>query len=263
MSVAALLAVTPRPDEFRYRCRNGGQYLPLRHLRAHPRSDQARRKRTSDVGGRVMSLIENSLIGRHSIENLTRTVSRRGLLKAGLAAGFTLAFHLPLRAGDEVEQSANNKDKFAPNAFIRIDRSARRRSSCRKWRWGKACTRRYLRSSPRSSTQTMRRSHSLTRRPATSFTAIRFLAFRPPAIPIRSALSGSRFALPARQPERCWCRRPRTQWQVDPTSCSASDGTVSSPSQRPHLGLWRPGGRSGSTAGGHWLRSQGSGKISC
>ena len=69
-----------------------------------------------------MSLIENSLIDRHSIENLTRTVSRRGLLKAGLAAGFMLAFHLPLRAGDEVEQSANNKDKFVPNAFIRIDR---------------------------------------------------------------------------------------------------------------------------------------------
>jgi isoquinoline 1-oxidoreductase beta subunit len=69
-----------------------------------------------------MSLIENSLIDRHSIENLTPTVSRRGLLKAGLAAGFMLAFHLPLRAGDEVEQSANNKDKFVPNAFIRIDR---------------------------------------------------------------------------------------------------------------------------------------------
>ena len=69
-----------------------------------------------------MSLIENCLIGRHSIENLTPTVSRRGLLKAGLAAGFMLAFHLPLRAGDEVEQSANNKDKFVPNAFIRIDR---------------------------------------------------------------------------------------------------------------------------------------------
>ena len=70
-----------------------------------------------------MSLIENSLIDRHSIENLTRTVSRRGLLKAGLAAGFTLAFHLPLRAADEMERSANNKDKFAPNAFIRIDQT--------------------------------------------------------------------------------------------------------------------------------------------
>jgi isoquinoline 1-oxidoreductase subunit beta len=68
-----------------------------------------------------MSLIENSLIGRRSIESLTRTVSRRGLLKAGLATGFTLAFHLPLRAGDETERSANDKDKFVPNAFVRID----------------------------------------------------------------------------------------------------------------------------------------------
>jgi len=59
------------------------------------------------------------------IENLTRTPSRRRLLKAGLAAGFTLAFHLPLRAVDEMEQSANNKDQFAPNAFIRIDHTGK------------------------------------------------------------------------------------------------------------------------------------------
>jgi isoquinoline 1-oxidoreductase subunit beta len=59
------------------------------------------------------------------IENLTRTPSRRGLLKGGLAAGFTLAFHLPLRAADEMEQSANNAGQFAPNAFIRIDRSGK------------------------------------------------------------------------------------------------------------------------------------------
>ena len=68
-----------------------------------------------------MSLIENSLNAPRPVENLTRTVSRRGLLTAGLAAGFTLAFRLPLRAGDEMEQSANNKGKFVPNAFIRID----------------------------------------------------------------------------------------------------------------------------------------------
>jgi isoquinoline 1-oxidoreductase beta subunit len=59
------------------------------------------------------------------IENLTRTSSRRGLLKGGLAAGFTLAFRLPLRAADEMEQSANNAGQFAPNAFIRIDRSGK------------------------------------------------------------------------------------------------------------------------------------------
>jgi len=55
------------------------------------------------------------------IENLTRSPSRRGLLKGGLAAGFTLAFHLPLRAVGEMEQSAKQADRFAPNAFIRID----------------------------------------------------------------------------------------------------------------------------------------------
>src|SRR5579872_2368421 len=111
------------PGRFRYRRRNGGQYLPLRHLRAHPRGDQACCKRTADLGDYAMSLIENSLIGRHSIEDLTQTLSRRGLLKAGLAAGFTLAFRLPLRASDEMDQSADNEGKFAPNAFIRIDQS--------------------------------------------------------------------------------------------------------------------------------------------
>jgi isoquinoline 1-oxidoreductase subunit beta len=61
----------------------------------------------------------------HLIENPAPTASRRGLLKGGLAAGFTLAFYLPLRAADELEQSANNKDQFAPNAFIRIDHAGK------------------------------------------------------------------------------------------------------------------------------------------
>src|SRR5260370_30570024 len=67
-----------------------------------------------------MTLVEN-----YVIENLTRRPSRRGVLKGGLVAGLTLAFHLPLRAADEMEQSANNKDQFAPNAFIRIDHTGK------------------------------------------------------------------------------------------------------------------------------------------
>jgi isoquinoline 1-oxidoreductase beta subunit len=51
--------------------------------------------------------------------------SRRILLKGGLAAGFTLAFHLPLRAADEMDQPAKSPDDFAPNAFIRIDHSGK------------------------------------------------------------------------------------------------------------------------------------------
>jgi isoquinoline 1-oxidoreductase beta subunit len=49
-------------------------------------------------------------------------VSRRALLTGGLAAGFLLAFHLPLRAKNEPNQPADvTERKFAPNAFIRID----------------------------------------------------------------------------------------------------------------------------------------------
>ena len=50
--------------------------------------------------------------------------SRRGVLKAGLAGGFLLAFHLPARAANEPEQPPDSTEgRFAPNAFIRIDRS--------------------------------------------------------------------------------------------------------------------------------------------
>ncbi|WP_407176882.1 molybdopterin cofactor-binding domain-containing protein [Bradyrhizobium sp. STM 3562] len=49
-------------------------------------------------------------------------VSRRSLLTGGLASGFLLAFHLPVRAFNEPNQPPDVADgKFAPNAFIRID----------------------------------------------------------------------------------------------------------------------------------------------
>ena len=50
-------------------------------------------------------------------------VSRRALLSGGLAGGFLLAFHLPLRAAvNEPNQPPDVTDgKFSPNAFIRID----------------------------------------------------------------------------------------------------------------------------------------------
>ena len=54
--------------------------------------------------------------------------SRRGVLKGGLATGLTLAFHLPLRAApvNEPEQAADStEDKFAPNAFIRINHAGK------------------------------------------------------------------------------------------------------------------------------------------
>src|SRR6266853_5477556 len=53
-------------------------------------------------------------------------VSRRALLTGGLAGGFLLAFHLPVRAANEPVQPPDiTEGKFAPNAFIRIDATGR------------------------------------------------------------------------------------------------------------------------------------------
>src|SRR6195256_104406 len=55
-------------------------------------------------------------------EKISDGISRRGLLTAGLAGGFLLAFRLPVHAATEPVQPPDVTDgKFAPNAFIRID----------------------------------------------------------------------------------------------------------------------------------------------
>ncbi len=55
-------------------------------------------------------------------EKISDRVSRRALLTGGLAGGFLLAFHLPVRAVNEPVQPPDiTAGKFAPNAFIRID----------------------------------------------------------------------------------------------------------------------------------------------
>jgi isoquinoline 1-oxidoreductase beta subunit len=55
-------------------------------------------------------------------EKMSDGVSRRALLTGGLAGGFLLAFHLPVRAVNEpVQPPDSTSGKFAPNAFIRID----------------------------------------------------------------------------------------------------------------------------------------------
>src|ERR1700726_2543926 len=51
-------------------------------------------------------------------------VSRRALLTGGLAGGFLPTFHSRVRAATEpVQPPDDTAGKFAPNAFIRIDRS--------------------------------------------------------------------------------------------------------------------------------------------
>ena len=59
-------------------------------------------------------------------ENPASVPSRRNLLKAGLAGGLVLAFHIPLRAANEPEQLPDDPTgQFAPNAFIRIDHAGK------------------------------------------------------------------------------------------------------------------------------------------
>jgi hypothetical protein len=56
------------------------------------------------------------------VETVSAKPSRRTLLKSGLATGFVLAFRLPVYAVNELEQTPDDTtNKFAPNAFIRID----------------------------------------------------------------------------------------------------------------------------------------------
>lgn len=57
-----------------------------------------------------------------AIAQASNAPSRRSLLTGGLAGGFLLAFHLPVRGADGPARSPDSPDgKFAPNAFIRID----------------------------------------------------------------------------------------------------------------------------------------------
>src|SRR3984885_4506071 len=61
-----------------------------------------------------------------ALDNLALSPSRRGLLTAGWAGGFFLAFRLPVEAANEPEEPSNTAaNQFAPNAFIRIDDSGK------------------------------------------------------------------------------------------------------------------------------------------
>src|ERR1700678_1397249 len=59
-------------------------------------------------------------------QEISRGVSRRGLLTGGLAGGFLFAFPLPARATKEpVQPPDETTGRFAPNAFIRIDETGK------------------------------------------------------------------------------------------------------------------------------------------
>src|SRR3979490_2785404 len=61
-------------------------------------------------------------------EKISDGLSRRVLLTGGMAGGFLLAFHLPVRAlapNEPVQPPDDTTGKFAPNAFIRIDNAGK------------------------------------------------------------------------------------------------------------------------------------------
>src|SRR6202521_5234323 len=69
-----------------------------------------------------MTIAQKISAEKTSAEKISDGLSRRALLTGGLAGGFLLAFHLPVRAVNEPVQPPDVTDgKFAPNAFIRID----------------------------------------------------------------------------------------------------------------------------------------------
>ena len=140
-------------------------------------------------------------------------VSRRALLTGGLAGGFLLAFHLPLRAAvnEPVQPPDVTAGKFAPNAFIRIDADGQDHADDAAGRDGPGHLHRD-RDDPRRGTRRrlFEGERSSTRRRTTSSTATRSSACRSPAIPTRSGRGGSRCATPAPARAPCWCRpRPR------------------------------------------------------
>ena len=57
---------------------------------------------------------------------MAKNLSRRGVLRTGLAGAFVFTFYLPVRAANEPEEAPDStQGKFAPNAFIRIDRTGK------------------------------------------------------------------------------------------------------------------------------------------
>jgi isoquinoline 1-oxidoreductase subunit beta len=55
------------------------------------------------------------------MDMLKNQLSRRTLLRGGLASGVLLAFHIPAFPSSDAGTSGDPKAKFVPNAFIRID----------------------------------------------------------------------------------------------------------------------------------------------
>ena len=217
MSAAALLAGNPKPDRRRHRCGHGGQYLPLRHLRAHSR------RRSSAAAERGLG---GERWRQRAIVACAKLFAPR-LLPGGCAGGLVLGFRLPVRAANEPEQAPDNTAASSRPTLSSV--STVRQDDARDAAGRDGAGHLYrCRHDPRRRARCRLLAGRARARAAqtTSSTAIRSSAFRPPATPIPSAHSGCRCALRARRRARCWSQAAAAQWQVDPASCTAANGKV-------------------------------------
>ena len=137
-------------------------------------------------------------------------VSRRSLLTGGLAGGFLLAFHLPARAVNEPVQPADDTNgKFAPNAFIRIDRSGKTTLVMPQVEMGQGiytAVAMILAEELDADLTQVTLEHAPRERQAVQ--RIPLSASRRPEAPLRSAHFGNRCAKPAPARAPCWSRPP-------------------------------------------------------
>ena len=154
--------------------------------------------------------------------------SRRHLLTGGLAGGFLLAFHLPVRAANEpVAMAYAPAGPFVPNAFIRIDTAGKTTLVMPQVEIGQGIYTAVAMILAEELDADYAQVTLSMPRPTRSSMSILSWAFRPPAtplsvrafwMPLRKAGAGARAML---------VQAAARQWQVEPSSCTASNGQVS------------------------------------
>ena len=190
------------------------------------------------------------MIEDHLIENLARHAfpprSAQGRLGGGFHAGLLSAAAGRRRNGTVGEQQ---RDQFAPNAFIRIDHTGKTTLIMPQVEMGQGvytAIPQILADELDADYAKVALEHAppsdkLYGNPLFGIQATgNSNSIRAFWKPLRIAGAAARAML---------VRAAAEQWQVDPASCTASNGHGDSRGQRPHTGLRRSGGRGGSAAG--------------
>src|SRR4029077_2526651 len=164
-------------------------------------------------------------------ERCSRSSSRRTVMQGGLAGMLVLGFHVPARAMNEPEQPPDStQGKFAPNAFIRIDRTGQTMLVMPQVEMGQGvytAIPMILAEELDADFNRVKLEHAppndkLYANPTFGIqVTANSNAIRAFWKPLRTAGAAARLML---------VQAAAQQWQVDPASCSTSDGVVSDPS---------------------------------